>query len=85
MTAMTRWSDYLTRAVDGIDTGSDRLRYRLNARFGTDQLIAFPYLTYGRADRLWIKGRVLEVGNIQPARDDASLWENLTNAYRPKR
>lgn len=79
---MSRWSGYLTRAIDAVDTGTDRVRYRLNDRFGTDQLIAFPYLTYGRADRVWVKGRVLEVSNIQPAKDDASLWENLTNAYR---
>ncbi|CAN5647530.1 App1 family protein [soil metagenome] len=79
---MSQWTRYLTRAIDAVDTGTDRVRYRLNDRFGTDQLIAFPYLTYGRADRIWIMGRVLEVNNIQPARDDASLWENLTNAYR---
>ena len=79
---MSRWSDYLTKAANTIDTNIDRIRYGLADRFGTDALVAFPYITYGTAERLFVKGRVLEAKNIQPAEEDASLWENFKNAYQ---
>ena len=79
---MSRWSKYLAKAVSKADAGIDKLRYKLNERFGKDELVAFPYLTYGKRDTLFVKGRVLEVRNIQPAREDASFWENFKNAYK---
>ena len=79
---MSRWTRYLAKAVSKTDHGIDKLRYKLNERFGRDELVAFPYLTYGKKDRFYIKGRVLEVRNIQPAREDASFWENFKNAYK---
>lgn len=79
---MSRWSTLLARSVNRLDSGFDRVRYRLADRFGKDALVAFPYLTYGTRERLFVKGRVLVARSIEPAREDASLWENLKNAYR---
>lgn len=78
---MSRWSGYLARAVNALDTGTDKVRYKLAERFGKDALVAFPYITYGTPEKLFVKGRVLEARNIQPADEDASLWENFKNAY----
>lgn len=79
---MARWSRYLTKVVHKADYGIDKVRYKLAERFGKDALVAFPYLTYGTREKLYVKGRVLEVRNIQPAREDASFWENFKNAYK---
>lgn len=76
---MASWFQYLARAVDGLDRGLDGF-YRLGNRFD-DALVAFPYLSYGRRERLYVLGRVLEARDLQPAEADASLWENLKNVY----
>jgi len=79
---MSRWSNYLTKAVNALDTNIDKVRYKLSERFGKDALVAFPYITYGTKDKLFVKGRVLEARNIQPADEDDSLWENFKSAYQ---
>ena len=79
---MTRWSTYLTKAVNKLDGAVDRVHYGLIERFGKDAIVAFPYLSYGTRERFYIKGRVLEARRIPPAREDASFWENLRNAYK---
>jgi phosphatidate phosphatase APP1 len=79
---MARFARYLARAVGAIDDGVDSVRYRLAERFAREALVAFPYLSYGTDTRLYILGRVLEVRNIQPAEESASLWQNFRDAYR---
>jgi phosphatidate phosphatase APP1 len=76
------WSRYLAHTVHQLERGIDSVRYRLSERFSKDEVVPFPYLTYGNEDRLLVRGRVLQARAIEPAREDASLWENLKNAYR---
>ncbi|MEW5989089.1 MAG: phosphatase domain-containing protein [Chloroflexota bacterium] len=66
-----------------MDERFDNLRQRLGQRFASDDpLQIIPYRGYGTADRLYLKGRVLEDEGIRPGSDRDSFWDNLLNMYR---
>ncbi|MDQ9172342.1 DUF2183 domain-containing protein [Oxalobacteraceae bacterium R-40] len=46
------------------------------------QLLVIPYLGYGNAHQIRIRGRVLEDEGLNPLAQDASKWENLIGLYR---
>ncbi|MCA9838068.1 MAG: DUF2183 domain-containing protein [Trueperaceae bacterium] len=79
---MSRWKKYLGRSLYQLDAGLDLVRYRLSERFSNNDIVAFPYISYGNQERLLIKGRVLRARSIQPATKDSSFWLNLKNAYK---
>lgn len=79
---MSKWKNYLAKAVNKIDTGVDKVHYKLADRFSKDAIVALPYVSYGTKEKFYIKGRVLEAKSVQPAREDASFWENFKNAYK---
>ena len=46
------------------------------------QLMAVPYLGFGNANKLWIKGRVLDEQAFRDQRGDDSRWSNLLALYQ---
>lgn len=47
-----------------------------------NSLQILPYRGYGNANRLSLKGRVLQGGGVGTARVDAHIWENVLNMYQ---
>jgi phosphatidate phosphatase APP1 len=78
---MARWKTYLTRLGYRIDRSVDKFQ-RLSQRFDDDALVVWPYLTYGTASSLFIKGRVLEAQALRAASEDDSRWRNFRNALK---
>lgn len=80
---MEGWQKNLASMLAKVEGGFDRLKADLGARLGErDPIIITPYLGYGSADRLYLKGRVLENEGIRSALVEDSLWDNLVNMYR---
>lgn len=83
---MARWKKVVTRVAHHAEGRFDQLKDRLSQRFGTSgedaPLCIVPYRGYGTADRLYLKGRVLEDEGIPPASEDDSAWRNLVNTYK---
>jgi phosphatidate phosphatase APP1 len=75
------WSTYLIRLGYRVDKRVDNVKAFLQ-RFEDDALIVWPYLTYGTATTLFVKGRVIEARSIRETRADASRWENFRNTLR---
>ncbi len=46
------------------------------------QLMVLPYLGFGNATRLWIKGRVLDERSYREQTSDDSRWSNLVALYQ---
>lgn len=78
---MASWKTYLTRLGYRIDRSVDRFQ-RFSQRFDDDALVVWPYLTYGTASSLFIKGRVLEAQALRAASQDDSRWRNFRNALK---
>ncbi len=78
---MARWNSYLARAASNLEHRLDKIK-QWRERFDDDALVVFPYLTYGTPNRLWLKGRVLEVLSIQPAAANDSRWRNARNTLK---
>ncbi len=47
-----------------------------------DPIIVLPYLGYGTARRVRLRGRVLKDEGLRPARDLDSRWRNLVSFYK---
>lgn len=61
----------------------DRAKDYFGDRFGNDpppEIIT--YRGYGTADKVTIKGRVVEALGIQPATETDSVWRNLRNTFK---
>ena len=78
---MASWKTYLTRLGYRIDRGVDKFQ-RFSQRFEDDALVVWPYLTYGTASSLFIKGRVLEAQALRAASEDDSRWRNFRSALK---
>ena len=46
------------------------------------QLMAVPYLGFGNAGKMWVKGRVLDEHSFREQAGDDSHWSNLVALYR---
>lgn len=80
---MTDWQRILAPPIRAIEKRYDALKYRLYYLLGGPGPIKIvPYHSYGRRDRLYLKGRVLEDRGVRPPRDDDSWWDNLVNMYK---
>jgi phosphatidate phosphatase APP1 len=78
---MASWKTYLTRLGYRIDKSVDKFQ-RFSQRFADDALVVWPYLTYGTASKLLIKGRVVEVEALRAASEDDSRWRNFRNTLK---
>ncbi len=80
---MSDWQKALAPYLNDLENQIDALKYRLHDRLGGPGPIKIiPYRGYGRSDRLYLKGRVLEDKGVSLATPDDRLWDNLLNMYR---
>ncbi len=77
---MTKQRSRLQRIFERVEDWSDEVRYRLK-KFDDDLLIT-PYMGFGNADRILMRGRVLEDKEIRDSKETDSRWRNLKNMYR---
>jgi phosphatidate phosphatase APP1 len=78
-----RWRRALTRVSHSAERRYDRLKGRLEMRFGNDRaVIVQPYRWYGTADKLHVRGRVLRYNKLRGAIADDSWLNDLLNSYR---
>jgi phosphatidate phosphatase APP1 len=77
---MARWTAYLARVSSNLEARFDHFKKR-REHLEDDPLVIFPYLTYGTPQKLWLKGRVLEVSDILVSAKD-SRWHNLKNTLK---
>lgn len=73
---MSNWKHYLTSVTHTLERGADGVKQSLQRRYGRDEILIFPYLTYGTPEKLFLKGRVLEDKHIYPSGADDSIWRN---------
>lgn len=78
---MASWKTYLTRLGYRIDRNVDKFQ-RFSQRFADDALVIWPYLTYGTASKLFIKGRVVEAEALRVASEDDSRWRNFRTTLK---
>jgi phosphatidate phosphatase APP1 len=68
---------HITHALEEI---FDRIKYRqVN---GTRPLTIIPYIGFGSAKFIKLKGRVIEDTGIKPSHESDRIWNNLLNMYR---
>lgn len=80
---MSNWKTILTKIASNAEETFDDLHLKLHQRLGTDKPIQIlPYLGYGTAEIVKLRGRVLHKQNITTAEEKDTIWENLLNAYR---
>ncbi|MES2894136.1 MAG: phosphatase domain-containing protein [Bacteroidota bacterium] len=80
---MGNWKDIFTRSAAEIEDKWDELRYAFTKQLGlNDPVQVVPYRTYGTAERIYIKGRVLEDKKISSASDKDTILNNLLNMYK---
>lgn len=61
----------------------DRFKRNVSARLGMNgTAIIQPFRGFGDADRLWVRGRVIEDPGIATAIHSPSLWSNIRHTYR---
>jgi len=74
------WQRAVTHLTHRLEESIDRIKYRqVN---GTRPLKIIPYLGFGSAEFIDLKGRVLEDSGIEPSRETDRIWNNLLNMYR---
>jgi phosphatidate phosphatase APP1 len=80
---MPNWKDLFTQSISFIEDQWDELRFNFKNKLGlNDPVQVVPYRTYGTANRLYIKGRVLEDKKIAGAQDKDTILNNLLNMYK---
>jgi phosphatidate phosphatase APP1 len=80
---MANWKKVIAQTVSNVEDQFDLLKYQLRERLGNrNPIIILPYRGYGRADQLYLKGRVLEERDIAAAGDNDTIWDNLVNMYK---
>ncbi len=80
---MSRWRGIFIRTTHRAEQQFDRVKSRLSARYDpNDPLMVMAYRGYGTAQRIHLKGRVLEDPGLSTATPDDSRWRNLVNTYK---
>ncbi len=80
---MQNWKKKLLSTAIQIDDVLDKQIYRLRQRLGTiDTVQVIPFRTYGTAENVYVRGRVLEDKKITQARQGDTIFTNLLNMYK---
>lgn len=80
---MAQWKKDIFRILSKVEERFDLLKYHLREWVGgRDAIMILPYLGYGTAKELYLKGRVLEDRGITSAEVHQSIWDNLVNTYK---
>ena len=79
---MSDWRSRAELLLEQMDNASDGLKRRLRKITRHNKpLLIVSYLGYGRPDKFFLKGRVLENRDFVTSPED-SKWQNLVNMYR---
>ncbi|MES2649882.1 MAG: phosphatase domain-containing protein [Bacteroidota bacterium] len=80
---MANWKEILTKSASALEDKWDELRTEFKSKLGlNDPIQIVPFRSYGTANRLYVKGRVLEDKNIASAGDKDTILNNLLNMYK---
>ncbi len=80
---MSTWQNWISNTVTNVEDVFDEMILRVSDTLGLDEpLMIWPYFGFGTAEKVRIKGRVLENDNILKATDQDGVWDNILNAYR---
>ncbi|HEY0750806.1 MAG TPA: phosphatase domain-containing protein [Chitinophagaceae bacterium] len=80
---MTNWKQLFRNSLSDIEDKWDELRVSFTKRMGlNDPVQIVPFRTYGTANRLYVKGRVLEDKKIASAAEKDTILNNLVNMYK---
>lgn len=80
---MTSWQERIAPLLHAVEKRYDALKYRLYYALGGPGPIRIAaYRGYGNAQRLYMKGRVLEERGIVPPREGNTAWDNLKNMLK---
>jgi phosphatidate phosphatase APP1 len=80
---MKPWKKQLLHFFGNADEFFSELNYKIRSRLHLYQdIFISTYNSYGTAESLKVRGRVLENKNISPAEKDDSLFVNVLNMYK---
>lgn len=80
---MSALKKHFTKLVAGIESNYDDLAMALRKRLNSDDpLQIVTYRSYGNANRLYVKGRVLKDKGIRNSTEKDTIWNNLLNMYK---
>ncbi|MET0242701.1 MAG: phosphatase domain-containing protein, partial [Flavitalea sp.] len=80
---MNRLKSFLGKNISLLEDRWDELRSRFSMKMNwNDQIQIVPYRSYGTAQRMYVKGRVLEDKQIASAADEDTILNNLLNMYK---
>ncbi len=83
MAQVSDWKAKINEFAFRSENEFDALRWRFHtAMGGLGPVIIQAYTGYGTAERMYLKGRVLEDRHIQEATDRDKIWNNLVNMYK---
>ena len=75
--------DIFFNSLENLEDNWDELRAKFKRKLGlNDPIQIVTYRTYGTANRVYVKGRVLEDKKIKGAGDADSILDNLVNMYK---
>lgn len=77
---MANWKSKLQRTLERAEEWSDTFRYR-DKKFNKGILIT-PYIGFGNAKKIFVRGRVMEDKGYREPKADDSIWRNLRNSYQ---
>jgi phosphatidate phosphatase APP1 len=79
---MTSWRQAMKELINKADDRFDALRGRLSSRWQrSDPIQIVPYRGFGTAEKLYLRGRVLEDEGVNESADEATLWQNAVNMF----
>lgn len=80
---MKPWITAIAKLAAVVEDGVDSMRYGLRPRFGGAEGVRIaPYRSFGTAETLYVRGRVLRNPPLPPAAVDDSVWENAIATYK---
>ena len=79
---MQKWKNKLMNIAIKVDDAADKAMLLLRQRIGsTDPIHIIPYRTYGTANNIYVRGRVLEDKKMAVNEND-QVFANLVNMYK---
>lgn len=80
---MARWKQILHRVAHQLESQFDLRRADVGGRqVDPADIHIVPYRSFGSAQSLHVRGRVLRDRNITPASEHENVWRNVVNAYK---
>ncbi len=80
---MQNWKKKLIESAIKLDDVIDDQVSQLRQRLGSvDNIVVVPFRSYGTANNVYVRGRVLEDKQITSAHDGHGMFDNLLNMYK---